>query len=62
MIEPATAACPYCGEPFTTLAEASVGDQIYVEDCTVCCRPIEVRLRFAQDGTLEALEVAREDD
>jgi hypothetical protein len=34
-------ACAYCGEPNDeTLADLSAGwKQVYVEDCTVCCRP-----------------------
>ena len=32
--------CPYCGESFTTLVDLSAGDQEYIEDCQICCRPI----------------------
>jgi len=32
--------CAYCGEPNTTFVDLSVGgNQRYVEDCQVCCRP-----------------------
>lgn len=33
--------CPYCGEIFTTFIDLSQGNQQTVEDCYVCCRPIE---------------------
>ena len=33
-------ACPYCGEPIEVLVDPSVEDQEYIEDCSVCCRPI----------------------
>jgi hypothetical protein len=33
--------CPYCGESFTILADPSQSQQSYVEDCFVCCRPIQ---------------------
>jgi len=33
--------CPYCGEHFTVLVDCSVPEQQYIEDCEVCCRPIE---------------------
>ena len=33
--------CPYCWERFTLLVDASVDFQEYVEDCEVCCRPID---------------------
>lgn len=34
--------CPYCGEPIELVIDASAGDQEYIEDCFVCCRPITV--------------------
>ena len=33
--------CPYCGEVITVLIDNSVPQQQYIEDCQVCCRPIE---------------------
>jgi hypothetical protein len=32
--------CPYCWEQFTILIDGSEASQEYVEDCYVCCRPI----------------------
>lgn len=32
--------CPYCGETFEILVDGSVARQQYIEDCEVCCRPI----------------------
>ena len=34
--------CPYCGEQIDLLIDDSVEQQQYVEDCSVCCRPINV--------------------
>ena len=43
--------CPYCGEPITMVLDLSGdGEQDYIEDCEVCCRP--VRVRFHVDGGL----------
>lgn len=61
MIEERTVACPYCGEPFTTLVDWSAGDQAYVEDCAVCCRPIEFRLTADADGSGEIVTL-RDDE
>jgi hypothetical protein len=36
-----TVQCPYCWEEFNLLVDASVDSQEYVEDCEVCCRPID---------------------
>ncbi|WP_067035540.1 CPXCG motif-containing cysteine-rich protein [Allomuricauda sp. CP2A] len=38
--------CPYCWEEISFLLDSSVSDQTYVEDCEVCCNPIEVRAGF----------------
>jgi transcription elongation factor Elf1 len=34
--------CPYCGEQISMVLDASVGRQSYIEDCEVCCNPIEI--------------------
>lgn len=34
--------CPYCWEEISFLLDTSVAKQTYVEDCEVCCNPIEV--------------------
>ncbi len=36
--------CPYCWESFVLLIDGSVDEQEYVEDCEVCCRPIDFRI------------------
>ena len=35
-------ACPYCAAPISMVLDPSVPQQRYVEDCEVCCNPIEV--------------------
>jgi transcription elongation factor Elf1 len=37
--------CPYCGDEISMLLDLSAGDQEYVEDCEVCCRPIDIAYR-----------------
>ena len=34
--------CPYCGEQISMVLDLSVRRQTYVEDCEVCCNPIEI--------------------
>jgi hypothetical protein len=60
MLETEDFQCPYCGEPGEALLDLSGGDQRYIEDCAVCCRPILFDLRA--DGQTWQLGVAREDD
>ena len=37
--------CPYCGEAIDVLIDCSVEEQSYIEDCQVCCCPIEFHVR-----------------
>ncbi len=54
--------CPYCGERIEVAVDASAGDQDYVEDCQVCCRPIALHVHVDDaDGTLR-VEPRRDDD
>lgn len=32
--------CPYCGESTQVEIDCSVSAQEYIEDCQVCCQPI----------------------
>jgi hypothetical protein len=43
--------CPYCGEPFETSIDASGGSCSFVEDCQICCQPIDFTLRVDDNGT-----------
>lgn len=62
MIETIVIDCPYCGERFTTLADISGGSQSYVEDCAVCCRPIEIALHVDEGGELAGVDVRTDRD
>ncbi|TAN04521.1 MAG: CPXCG motif-containing cysteine-rich protein [Rhodanobacteraceae bacterium] len=44
MPEPVTLACPYCGEPIELIVDETAGSAAYVEDCPVCCNPMQVRV------------------
>lgn len=39
--------CPYCWEEISMLLDTSISQQTYVEDCEVCCNPIEVAAYFS---------------
>ena|ERR1700722_3719805 len=53
--------CPYCGEPFETLLDLSAGSASYIEDCQICCRPIEIGIDVAADGSLTQVSARRSD-
>ncbi len=44
--------CPFCWQNISMLLDASAFYQSYVEDCEVCCQPIEVTMDFDEDGEL----------
>lgn len=53
--------CPYCGEMLTVLIDCSVNQQQYIEDCQVCCQPINFDISISSDGSL-AVEVKTENE
>jgi hypothetical protein len=62
MLEDMQVECPYCGEGFATTVDCSAGSQRYIEDCPVCCRPIEFQAEVDGDGRVLALTTHRDDD
>ncbi len=42
--------CPYCGEKISMVLDLSVGAQKYIEDCEVCCRPIQIYFDVEEDA------------
>jgi hypothetical protein len=47
-----TIQCPYCGQQFGTAVDLSVGSFSYIEDCQVCCQPIELTGEVDDSGAL----------
>ncbi len=41
--------CPCCGSNMSILLDLSISDQTYIEDCEVCCRPLQIN--FKTNGT-----------
>jgi hypothetical protein len=42
--------CPYCWEKISLLVDTSIEMQEYVEDCEVCCRPIDFVVEVDEQG------------
>jgi len=61
MLTPVDVHCPYCGEPLELLVDASEDGQRYIEDCQVCCRPINVTVTVEGDGSI-GVDVRSEND
>ncbi|TDU42762.1 Cysteine-rich CPXCG [Gelidibacter sediminis] len=39
--------CPHCWEAISMLIDLSIIQQVYVEDCEVCCNPIEISVSIS---------------
>lgn len=53
--------CPYCNEHILLRLDLTAGDQSYVEDCQVCCQPIQVSVEVKTDGRLRRVDAERMD-
>lgn len=42
--------CPYCWENISVLLDASVASQTYIEDCEVCCNPMQLSVGFCENN------------
>ena len=36
--------CPYCWEQISMLVDYSISKQDYIEDCEICCHPIQLNI------------------
>jgi hypothetical protein len=42
--------------------DPSAGSQNYIEDCVVCCRPIEIALQVGDDGEVTGISARSDND
>jgi len=51
--------CPYCWQQISMVLDPSEEVSDYIEDCEVCCRPIEIFFRFEEGRlvTFKALKI-----
>jgi hypothetical protein len=45
--------CPYCWQVITMVIEPLTEQQVYVEDCEMCCNPIQVTFWLDEEDGLE---------
>ena len=41
--------CPYCAQRISVLVDLSVPEQKYIEDCEICCRPMQITYEVFKD-------------
>ncbi|HET6656200.1 MAG TPA: CPXCG motif-containing cysteine-rich protein [Gammaproteobacteria bacterium] len=54
--------CPYCGETFGVVLDLTAGDQRYIQDCEVCCQPIELDVQVDLEGETATVGAQRTDE
>ena len=59
--EPVEIQCPYCGETIEIVIDCSVESQSYIEDCSVCCRPMNLTVTVDEEG-MPTVEASSEDE
>ena len=53
--------CPYCWERYETQVDLSAGSFSHVEDCQVCCQPIQLSCEVDDEGRLLGVKPERMD-
>jgi hypothetical protein len=53
--------CPYCCENIGTSIDMTGGARSFIEDCQVCCQPIEVSIQVGGRGELLGISAQRTD-
>jgi transcription elongation factor Elf1 len=48
--DPTTFTCPSCGEEIPMVLDLSVSRHTYIEDCEVCCTPVEISYTVQDDA------------
>ncbi|MFT4801513.1 MAG: hypothetical protein ACI93N_001286 [Flavobacteriaceae bacterium] len=48
--------CPHCWENQLKMIDSSVSHQNFIEDCQICCNPLEFDL-IIQENTLQSFSV-----
>lgn len=44
--------CPYCGADISMLLDPAISRQSYIEDCEVCCHPIQIKYELEGEDLL----------
>ena len=52
--------CPYCFESGLKLVDFTIRSQNFIEDCEVCCNPIDFNIEL-KDGTITSFEAIQID-
>ena len=59
-LETRSVQCPYCGETVELDIEPLEEAQTFIEDCSVCCRPIQYEVAMNADDEIEIIATRSE--
>jgi hypothetical protein len=45
--------CPYCWQAISMVFESNYPKQDYIEDCEVCCNPIQIYYDLNEEGHIQ---------
>lgn len=54
-VVPTAVICPYCFEEILLNVDTCQGDHSTIEDCSVCCRPIEFDVRCCAGEVIDVM-------
>jgi len=54
-------ACPYCCETIGTPIDLTDGSRVWIEDCQVCCQPMQITIEVSERGELGGVTAERMD-
>ncbi len=60
-LESITQSCPWCSAEISLEIDTTFADQEYIEDCSVCCAPIVVKVSVPEMGQPE-VELHRDNE
>jgi hypothetical protein len=53
--------CPYCSETIGTPIDLTDGSRVWIEDCQVCCQPMQITIEVSERGELGDVTAERMD-
>jgi len=56
-LEEESISCPYCNEIFEIVIDCSQLHQEYIEDCYVCCNPIQIQVAIEDDAIQLSVDI-----
>ena len=59
-LETRSVQCPYCGETVELDIEPLEEAQTFIEDCSVCCKPIQYEVVMNADDEIEIIATRSE--